>query len=293
MILRRLRDTLHLFDLGQDLFQQRGLIEQLKSASRLAFRQHFQDLIAHAFMAHLVNLRRQLADGGESPGVNRVSETCVKAPGAQHAQLVFGEAGVGLANGADGAALDVSLAPNVVQDFFGIWIEQQAVDGEVAPLQVKADILGKTYLVRMAAVRVGAVAAESCDLGGKVGACAVNLTERWNQHHAELRADRVGLGKKLHHLLRSGGSSNVKIGGIAVEKQIANTAAHQVRGMSLGAQRERDAGGFTSFVRTELHPLLDFHRRERRENRVHSLPCSNLYYIAAALKPNEAGPSAA
>src|SRR5215472_10138165 len=100
----------------------------------------------------------------------------------------------------------------------------------------------------MAAVGIGAIAAESCDLGGKVDVLALAVAESRYQNHAELRAYGVRLGKEAHHLWRGGGGGNVKIGGFVTENQVAHATADQVSGMSLCAQRACDADGFTGFV---------------------------------------------
>jgi len=57
MILRRLRDSLHGRDFGQDFTEKSGCIEQLKRTLRAAFGQHLGQLFAHALAGDLVNLR--------------------------------------------------------------------------------------------------------------------------------------------------------------------------------------------------------------------------------------------
>src|SRR6185312_1312502 len=108
----------------------------------------------------------------------------------------------------------------------------------------------------MAAVRVSTVTAEGSDLSGKVGALAIHVTESRNQDYAKLCTYGVGLWKNLHHLLRRSGGGNVKVGWLAVKKQITHASADEVGGVALRTQRECDAGGFTSFVRREVHLFL-------------------------------------
>src|SRR5436305_73720 len=107
MILRRLGDTLHLFDFRQHLLQQFGLVQQLKGTTRMAFRKHFQDFIAHALMAYLMDLRRKFLDGSESLAVDRIAKPGGKAHSTEHAQLVFSESLMSLADGADDPALQI------------------------------------------------------------------------------------------------------------------------------------------------------------------------------------------
>ena len=112
-----------------------------------------------------VNARRQRADGREGFRLDAVAEARGEAHGAQHAQLVFVEAALGIADGADDAGLEIVAAADVVEDAIAVQrIQQQAVDGEVAALDVLLRALWCSDLVGMAAVGVGAVGAEGGDL---------------------------------------------------------------------------------------------------------------------------------
>src|SRR5581483_919434 len=102
-------------------------------------------------------------NGGERGGLDGVAEAGRKAHGAHHAQLVFGEAAVRRADGADDAGAQVGAPADIVQHFLGNGIEQQAVDGEVAALHVFARIGGVGDFVGMPAVGIQAVAAEGGD----------------------------------------------------------------------------------------------------------------------------------
>src|SRR5579864_588446 len=263
VILRRLRDALHLFDFRQHLLQKIGLVQQLKGAARTAFSKHFQDLVAHALMANLMDLRGEFTDGGEGLRFNRVAEAGGKAHGAEHAQLVFRESLMGLADGADDALLQVFASAHVVKDFARIGIKQQAVDGEVAALHVHTRVFGELDFVRMAAVRVSTVTAEGGDLDGVVGALAFCVVAaHGDKHHAELSAHGKSLRKDADDFLRRGGSGNVIVGGFAIEKQITDTAADEIGGVSVFAQSARDAGGFNRFIRGKIHVF--FHRKGRK-----------------------------
>ena len=108
-----------------------------------------------------MNLGGQLLDCGEGFRLNGVSEARGKAHGAQHPQLVFGEAQLGAADGADDFGLQILLSADVVKNLAGHRIEQQAVDGEVAAFDVFLRTLAESHLIGMAAVGVANVAAES------------------------------------------------------------------------------------------------------------------------------------
>src|SRR5579871_1782386 len=249
VILRRLGDALHLFDFRQHLLKQIGLVQKLKGATRMAFSKHFQDLVTHALMAYLMDLRSEFTDGSKGLRFDRVAEAGGKAHGAKHAQLVFREPLMGLADSANDALLQVFASADVVQDFARIGIEQKAVDGEVAALHVHARILGELDFVRMAAVRISAVTAEGCDLNGVIGGLAsVGVAKYRDKHHAELSAHGKRLRKDADDFMRRGGGGNVIVGGFAIKKQVAHAASDEIGGVSLFAQREGDARGFNRFV---------------------------------------------
>ena len=125
-----------------------------------------------------------LLNGGERLLVDREIEPGGKANGAEHPQLVFGDAGQRIANGADDAALQIRLAADVVDHLLGERVEEQAVDREVAALGVVLGV-GERHRVGMPAVAVGGVAAERGD---------VDLPGPFRSEHgddAERRPDRA------------------------------------------------------------------------------------------------------
>src|SRR6185312_7381220 len=177
-----------------------------------------------------------------------------KADGAEHAQLVFCKALMSLTDGADNPVLQIFAAVHVVEDFTSIGIKQQAVDGKVAALHVKACVLGELNFIGMPAVRISTVAAKSCNFNGVVVAFAfwIIAADR-NQHHAELRAPGESLRKDADHFMRRSGGGNVIVGGFAIEQQVAHTAADEIGGVSVFAQRACDADGFLRFVSRQIH----------------------------------------
>src|SRR5216683_3256248 len=111
-----------------------------------------------------MDLRISFADCGEGGALDHISEAGGKAHGAQHAQLVFVEATMRVADGADYFLLEIVEPTDEIEHIFGLGIEQQSVDGKVAALDVKLSFGRKLHLVRMAAVRVSPVAAIGGDL---------------------------------------------------------------------------------------------------------------------------------
>ena len=83
-----------------------------------------------------MDLCRQIADGFESDAVDGKSETRSETHRAHHAKFVFREAAAGLADGANDSSFEVRLAADEVEHFAGIVAHQQAVDREIAALNV-------------------------------------------------------------------------------------------------------------------------------------------------------------
>ena len=103
MKLWRLLDSLHCGNFWQHLTQQTSFIEQQKSTARMTFGEHLRELISHALARNLDDLLSQFLYRHESCGLDGVFEPGGEAYRAQHAQLIFGKAAVGIANGANNA----------------------------------------------------------------------------------------------------------------------------------------------------------------------------------------------
>ena len=158
----------------------------------------------------------------------------------------------------------IFAAADVVQHFAGIRIEQQAVDGKVAALHVEARVFGELNFIRMATVRVSAVTAEGCNFNGVVVRHAILIiATHWDKHDAELRAHSKGLWENPDDFIRRGRCGNVIVGGFAVEQQVTHTAADEIGGVSVFAQRKGDASGFNRFGRGEIHFLPQRTQREK------------------------------
>ncbi len=159
--LRRLLHAVHAIDLGQHMHQQARLVEQLESSARMAFRKHLRQFVANALAANLIDLWRQFLNRGEGTWLNDVPEARGEAHRAQHAQLVFAEAQLRLADGSHHALSEIFPPPDKIQHPVAAErIHQQAVDGEVAPLHVLLRTLGILHVIGMTAIRIDTVAAK-------------------------------------------------------------------------------------------------------------------------------------
>src|SRR5271156_841227 len=91
----------------------------------------------------------------------------------------------------------------------------------------------------MAPVAVAHIRAKSRHLHGRGSAFRL-FARLWFLHHhddAELCTDGQAVREYLLNALWSGVSSNIVIGGFAVQQDVAHTTAHQIRLIPFGAQR--------------------------------------------------------
>src|SRR5207249_760448 len=85
---------------------------------------------------------------------------------AQHAQFIFSKTQLWLADRADDSSVQILSPTNKIEHFVLEGVQQQAVDGEIAALNVLAGILAEPYLIGMAAVGIADIRTEGCDLDG-------------------------------------------------------------------------------------------------------------------------------
>jgi hypothetical protein len=111
----------------------------------------------------------------------------------------------------------------VVDDTIRQWIEEQAVDGEVAALSIEFR-RGVGHAVRPAAIAVTAIAAEGGDFD--------MLMVQTHDDDAEMRAHRLGTGKELDDLLRRGAGGDVVVLRFAPQQHVPHATARQQSGVA-------------------------------------------------------------
>ena len=169
------------------------------------------------------------------------SEAGGEADGPEHAEFVFGEAEVGVADGADDAGGEVFAAVDEVEGGGGdglfalqdFGVEEHAVDGEVAAEDVFAGRGGELDGVGAAAVGVAAVVAEGGDFGLDLLAVGIfrgdGFASEADEEDAEVGADGEGavaeLGEEGEDLVGGGGGGDVEVFGGDVEEEVADAAA--------------------------------------------------------------------
>src|ERR1041385_1895244 len=193
-------------------------MEHKKRQPRLAFGEHFGQLITDTLGGNLADLRSQLLDGVHCAHFQDVAETGGKAHSPKHAEFVFTKTFFRIANRADNPGFEIFLPANIIQDFVRQGIEQQAVDGEVTALYIFLRSFTEADFIRVTTIGIADIAAESSDLDGLV------FTNRY-QHDAELCADTIGFGKDTHYVFRERIGGDVVVARFPVKKQIPDTPA--------------------------------------------------------------------
>ena len=113
-----------------------------------------------------MNLRCKLLNGSRSLRLDGVPEARRESHRAQHAQFIFSKTQLWLADRADDSSVQILSPTNKIEHFVLEGVQQQAVDGEIAALNVLAGILAEPYLIGMAAVGIADIRTEGCDLDG-------------------------------------------------------------------------------------------------------------------------------
>ena len=147
------------------------------------------------------------ADGLECGGVDRKIEAGGEADGAEHAQVVLAEPRVGVADGADHAALQILASFDEVQNLATVRVHHEAVDGEIAALNVLARIALEMDQRGTAAVGVVVVAAERGDLhlGEDIA----------HQDYPEVGTDSAGAREQIHDAVGPCVGGDVEVFGFA------------------------------------------------------------------------------
>jgi hypothetical protein len=136
MELRRLGDAFHGGDFGQQFRKEAEFVEELEATAGGAFGEEFGEFFSDALGGDDMDFICVPADGGESGGFDGVSEASRKPDGAEHAEFVFGETAGGIADGADDFSGEIGATADEVENFAGVVAHEEAVDGEIAALNV-------------------------------------------------------------------------------------------------------------------------------------------------------------
>jgi hypothetical protein len=128
----------------------------LKARLALAFGQHFGQFFADSVRRRPDEFQALTFGSRLGCGLDLVIEARGETHGSEHAQFVFGETAVGIADGADDSGLQVGLAAYKIQNLVG------GKGSNIMPLMVKSRrcasstrVFGEADFVGMTAVGVG------------------------------------------------------------------------------------------------------------------------------------------
>ena len=120
MKLRRLLDAFHRADFRKNLLEQPGFIQQFERPPGCTFGKHSCKFVAKALGRNLRYFGGVAANGAKSFGFDFESEARGESHRAHHAEFVFLETAIRLADGANDFRFEVGLSPDVVQHFAAV-----------------------------------------------------------------------------------------------------------------------------------------------------------------------------
>jgi len=247
MELGRLGDALHGGDFRQQIAQQARGVQHFEAAPRSAFGEDADQFVAHALGGNAQDGGMLAPERRERGRLDFEPQARGEANGAQQAQMVLAEARIGVANGADDAAVQILASADVIHHGAVQRVHQEAVDGEVAAQNVLAGIGFIIHAGGSAAIGIGVIAAEGGHFhGGRFAAY---------QHDAEMRADEIGIRKHRGDFLGPGAGGDVEILGGNSQQQVAHAAAHQKGLVARAAEGGYDDAGKLAGRGTLSHRL--------------------------------------
>jgi len=134
----------------------------------------------------------------------------------------------------------------------GQGVEQEAIDGEVAALDVFFGAQGVAHRIGMAAVGVSGVGAEGGDFGGKVAVAVIV----GNADDAEVGPYGEGAREHGENDIWRGAGGDVEVFRGAAQQQVADAAAGEIGFIARRAQLGDDLEGCFEFGRGREHVLI-------------------------------------
>ena len=181
-----LRQALHRQEFRHHRLSEAEIEEQAHRFGAARMRQHATQLLGDAFGTDDRDLAGHRADRRLGSRVDGQREAGRHADAAEHTQLVFREAMPRLADGAEDLRVEIGPATNIVEQLIRDWIEEHAIDREVATTGVLFG-RGEDDLRRASAVFIADVGAERRHLNRRE---APFLTRTDDLNDAKRRPDR-------------------------------------------------------------------------------------------------------
>jgi len=208
-------------ELGQDHGQHPRLEQQAQPARRTRGEEQLEQLVAHPLGRHGGQAACGLA--GRVPGrrIELEVEHGSEAHGAQHPQVILGEAPARLTDGPDQPRRQVRPAAEGVAERARDRVEGQGVDREVPPGQILFQAADEGH-----SIGVTPVGARTIDaVGGHLHRLAVDQ----DRHGPVLQPGGDGPGKELQHLLGERARGDVVVVDRPAEQQVPHRPADHER----------------------------------------------------------------
>src|SRR5579859_4841260 len=130
--LRRLRHAPHRGHFGKKVIEEGAGVQQFKAAARATLSEDAHQFVAHALSGNGADEGVVAADSLEGGGLDLEPEAGGEGNGAQEAEVVFAKTDFRVADGADDTALEIGAAADEIENFAGVRIHHEAIDGEIA-----------------------------------------------------------------------------------------------------------------------------------------------------------------
>ena len=222
----------HIGDHRQRAFVGHKLSNYIRQHARLLHQSHRSRGIGRAAKADKLDRHALPRDAGKSLstcrgcrkgcGLDRKSELCRKAKGAQNTERVLSKAQGRLAHSAKRARRKVGLTAKGI-DQASVGVIRHRVDGKIAARKILGDAVGKADRIGMSPVGIVAVTAEGRDLD--------RLSRKNDRHRSVLEAgfDHTSIRKYAKRFFGKRRGRNIKIMCGKSKQRIAQASAYDIR----------------------------------------------------------------
>lgn len=211
---------------GQECAEDASLMGEADGAEGGTTNKKTLNFLTEARNGSVGKLRGVATDGLEVGGADVKVELGGEADGAHHADGVFAEADVRVANGADAASLEVAKAADVVDDGEVVDVVEETVDGKVATEGIFLGCAEGVVFELVESVRLigDGVRRRGLAEGGSLN----DLFAKDDMGQAETTADEIAIAELALDFVGACVSTDVKIFWGPAKEQITNGTANEV-----------------------------------------------------------------
>ena len=211
---------------GQEGAEDAGLMGEADGAEGGATNKQALNFLAKARDGGIGKFGGVTADGLEVGGADVKVELSSEADGAHHADGVFAEADVRVADGADAASFEVTETTDVINDGEVVDVVEETVDGEVA---TEGIFLGSAEGVILELVEtVGLIGDGIRGRGLTEGGGLDDLFAKDNMGETEATANKIAIAELALDFVGAGIGADIEVFGGATKEQITDGTANEV-----------------------------------------------------------------